>query len=80
MTADRRLVEDHVIIILIAEIKKNVLIFQVEGQEPLTYLGLCCSVIVNIVNIKDSCDQQSCFRSVDNIAPVGFCHFVKEVK
>ena len=30
---DRRFVEDHVIIILIAEIK-NVLIFQVEGQGP----------------------------------------------
>ena len=32
VTADRRFTEDHVIMILIAEIKKNVLIFQVEGQ------------------------------------------------
>ena len=38
VTADRRFAEDHVIMILIAEIKKNVLIFQVEGQEPLTCL------------------------------------------
>ena len=42
--------------------------------------SLCCKVIVKIVKIKDSCDQQSCFKSMDNIAPVGFCHFVKEVK
>ena len=34
---DRRFIEDHVIMILIAEIK-NVLIFQVEGREPLTCL------------------------------------------
>ena len=37
VTADRRFAEDHVIMILIAEIKKCSYL-QVEGQEPLTCL------------------------------------------